>query len=1827
MKRPAWSAYEALRRSETGLASESPAEDLPLDTVIVPLDGPVESPAGGEIVHVVPDRDPIVSNSAHYDDYLHRGDQELLAAMDQYAYGAFVAVVSRLEAETAGQHYYEFMPHYTKFEHSVQVLLEAPRTPFLHGITTPTRTKDAATNAMVHQILLRPTRCPGPGRCHDCVAHSRHYLSPRPLASIASQRYYGFARPRARKARRVLGAERFVAPWLAYEAEQQVLAARADAKLADGRRVAVLPDVTTERTWWLPNADRHTVVQDWLLPWLRGAGRRLYHGPWLGGGAAHCRKVRASVATARPRNERAPFVGFLAPLPDHAAYTVLRFVGHVASDDNELVLIGNNEAALELAKAHACEAGRRDPFPRHTSLGVHDEQLFPSEFLAHLRVEVSANLDLMAEARGRPRPGAMHPDAILDEEKDVGRGAERVEVEDEEPLAPAPDAFGEERPPRAARSETVSYKPRWRAPDQDVFDLIHRTKELKTLDGRAGDHFKRLQDFTKAYGGLYQALAEAHPVTPSTVLSCPSALDVMGSNAALKRQRELREQRGSIFDECGAIQPDDLKMPGSLLPDGSENPGPARVAPPGALPESPAEYARELVAKHLPAPTGGGGFRVPEDQYWAVLLAVDPLQRLWEWASAEGRRQDFGRRETLIRLMRDASIEFVTRMFLHGPGGSGKTYVVTKVVLRVYERFCPGCTRASAAQNSAARLIGGATFHYMARLQRNQALTGARPSRQTIIKLRMLWDHLIAKVMDEASLVDPQLLATLNANACWGRLETYGLRPGDFVEDPFAKVLLQLLLGDFMQLNPVMSHNLLEAFLKGTELRVPRVPTYEHIKDAAQRKQKERLDEDGYRIFDRLAGLVVLFRGSHRFLPGDLLPELLAIMRTPGGRPVPRELRERVEARCVYDPVYDPRMDVAYRFMDDRGHQIGETGFFAQGFHSAINWDQVARLQHLWAAQCARIQGQLLYYCQAVDVLHHSTNLNQDAVYQQALGVANMSRTGGLMSYFACFPGMRMKLVKRIMPPEMVQEAGCECLSIAFHEEEAFGFGRPRGAAPMAPPADHPCWKRGWVVLDRLPRYIEIKLDDSDEDYTGLGKPGVWHLEPESDSWTLKYEVRHITRCPNARLGFRKHTIPIELRRSQIPGAPERVGTFQNLQGRTCRKDRRTPVGHTIDLRKPDYFDPDEYKQHLYMILGRAVGLDYSLFRNFPTTSTGELDWHWFEEGPPAYLVHFLAELERRAEATAPFVEAARRRLAVFPPWSCLPVPRKAHPDDAEFVYDRAAWDAAAAVPADDLAHRASSGGRRHFPTGEPDVDEDAPRVQRRRLDGEQPLPTTFSQATAQAAADRPAAGVAIQRPQTGEPDVGEDAPRVKRLRLRGKQPQPMTSPPVSVQAVADRPAADVAMAELRTQAVNESEAPNAELAADVAAPLNVIAPGPADEVPAPPDEAQAEPPLPPMEESPVDLAAPLDVIAPGPADEVPALPDEAQAEPLLPPLEESLVNSSLLQQPVVDLAEVLGCGGEAGVAVDHARACLQNVGNTCFLNATLHAVARVRRVRHWCARHRDVCAARDEAAGWCVLCDFAHDVARLGDGEAALPFVPRMALTREAWAGQALQAGPQHDASEALTLLLDACEGVDYRAVLGFGVPDPGPMSAARHTTPFWKAFGAVMLSTTRCAGCNYTQPKYEMCAVHNLPVPPVATSLIRLVQGSWGDEDLRDVCGRCGQAGRRTRSWQVAKWPRALVLSLKRWKVVSQVPFVQRKLPTPVSFTPELDNVVQGAPAYRLRSVVVHHGVAGGGHYVAYVRTPGDQWYHCDDEVAPRRVQVEEVQRAMAYLLIYEA
>ena len=328
-------------------------------------------------------------------------------------------------------------------------------------------------------------------------------------------------------------------------------------------------------------------------------------------------------------------------------------------------------------------------------------------------------------------------------------------------------------------------------------------------------------------------------------------------------------------------------------------------------------------------------------------------------------------------------------------------------------------------------------------------------------------------------------------------------------------------------------------------------------------------------------------------------------------------------------------------------------------------------------------KGQLIYYVQAVDHPRQAAFADRPDVYAQALEVANMSSgTKGLMGVFSSFMGMRMKLSKAIMAPLLVQECPGEVVGVAFHEAERFGGHGPAVGAPPAPPPIHRCWERGWVLLDRLPLYVEFRVDEATEDYTGLGRPGVWFLEPTTEEWTLYYKLRCTVNHPRASRAPKPSSFEVQMTRCQIPGAPEPVGTYQNMQGKTARgpAPQKEPRGHTIDLQKPEYMSPSEYAQHLYMILGRATSLDYCLFVNFPHDDEGVPDWHWFEDGPPDYVVHFLRELERRARASRAVIERTRPAMKIFPLWARAPCARKADPEGKEFVYDAAAWNAGVGV-------------------------------------------------------------------------------------------------------------------------------------------------------------------------------------------------------------------------------------------------------------------------------------------------------------------------------------------------------------------------------------------------------------------------------------------------------------------------------------------------------------------------------------------------------------------
>ena len=143
--------------------------------------------------------------------------------------------------------------------------------------------------------------------------------------------------------------------------------------------------------------------------------------------------------------------------------------------------------------------------------------------------------------------------------------------------------------------------------------------------------------------------------------------------------------------------------------------------------------------------------------------------------------------------------------------------------------------------------------------------------------------------------------------------------------DTLGNILCQILAGDFLQLNPVLNHSLMEIF--GVE--VPRAPTYERM-DEQSRQRKQQIDRRGLQIFDRFLPQTILFRGSHRFKAGDPLAAILENMRKEGFHPLTPELKDLIRKQLFRPRANDPRLDSNFVMRDSDGRQVGPTGFFCQ---------------------------------------------------------------------------------------------------------------------------------------------------------------------------------------------------------------------------------------------------------------------------------------------------------------------------------------------------------------------------------------------------------------------------------------------------------------------------------------------------------------------------------------------------------------------------------------------------------------------------------------------------------------------------------------------------------------------------------------------------------------------------------------------------------------------------------------------------------------------------------------------------------------------------------
>lgn len=349
----------------------------------------------------------------------------------------------------------------------------------------------------------------------------------------------------------------------------------------------------------------------------------------------------------------------------------------------------------------------------------------------------------------------------------------------------------------------------------------------------------------------------------------------------------------------------------------------------------------------------------------------------------------------------------------------------------------------------------------------------------------------------------------------------------------------------------------------------------------------------------------------------------------------------------------------------------------------------------------------------------------------------------------------------------------------------------------------------------------------------------------------------------------------------------------------------------------------------------------------------------------------------------------------------------------------------------------------------------------------------------------------------------------------------------------------------------------------------------------------------------------------------------------------------------------------------------LSNLGNTCYMNATLQCLSNIPPLRSYFASGdfgRDLDTARSPTKGE-VARSFGALMREMwdprhGQGAVVTPADFKRVVGR--LGGHRFAGYAQHDSHELLRLLVEAL-GDDTNRVRGappykeLDAP-PGKSDAAiseewwayygaRQQSVSWQLFAGQLKTSVVCSRCGTTHRAFDPFQDLQLPLSRNASGLSMLTGGSGGGDvvplerclaelgaeeqltgDNAYYCGACKAHTACAKSMALFRLPPVLVLQLKRFggsawrrsKVTEPVCFPVRGLDVRPWCAKEGPG---GSTLYDLIAVSCHSGDLGGGHYYAYARNcdTGAWWTFNDSSVRPCDIEREAAGSRSAYVLVY--
>lgn len=362
---------------------------------------------------------------------------------------------------------------------------------------------------------------------------------------------------------------------------------------------------------------------------------------------------------------------------------------------------------------------------------------------------------------------------------------------------------------------------------------------------------------------------------------------------------------------------------------------------------------------------------------------------------------------------------------------------------------------------------------------------------------------------------------------------------------------------------------------------------------------------------------------------------------------------------------------------------------------------------------------------------------------------------------------------------------------------------------------------------------------------------------------------------------------------------------------------------------------------------------------------------------------------------------------------------------------------------------------------------------------------------------------------------------------------------------------------------------------------------------------------------------------------------------------------------------------GVSRLSLEHSRSSLEkekgtsgldNLGNTCFMNSILQCLIHTEALRLKCVSESSTAVNASSPMRGRLFRSFAKLVNKAWHNETSEIYTALREFRSQMTKYASMFAGSsQHDAQEFLVYLLEGIhEDVNEISKKPYYKEDiPDSYSPQQKAKESWKryqsressfiidTFVGQLKSTLTCQVCGYQSDTYDPYFDLSLPIPRKSLTSTTIFNCSLDDclqeftskETLdgydKPRCSRCKTPQPCTKQFTIEKFPRILVIHLKRFSMRNRFSKLDTKVTFPVAglclsqFASEEQKQRQGLDAvctYNLYGIANHSGTAFSGHYTAYCKSDNKRSWNCFNDRSTSELSETRLVSSSAYVLFYE-